>query len=98
MVKDIITDEKTFKKPFLDYYFSESMQWEIFIKYSYTEARNELINQNFQDHFYLWITELKHLESTKIEEETAINLNNKHFPISIQEDVQTIKNKTFNNV
>lgn len=41
------------------------------------------------------MSELKLLESPKIEEEQAIKLVTKHFPIEVQTYIQSATNKTF---
>lgn len=82
MIKDIAVNEETFKQLFLKHFFSEGKQWEIFIKC--TEAGKRPIEKNFQEHFHYWMTELKFLDSPTINEEQAINLVTKHFPIAIQ--------------
>lgn len=50
MIKDAVLDKENFKEQFLKYFFSESKQWEIFIKC--IEAGKEQIKNNFQEHFH----------------------------------------------
>ncbi|XP_050059987.1 uncharacterized protein LOC126551203 [Aphis gossypii] len=91
MIKDAALDEVTFSELFLKHFFSENHQWEIFIKC--TEAGKKPIKKDFQEHFHHWMAELKHLNSPKMNEEQAINLITKHFPIAIQAYIQTTKEK-----
>uniref|UniRef100_A0A2S2P9K8 Ty3 transposon capsid-like protein domain-containing protein n=1 Tax=Schizaphis graminum TaxID=13262 RepID=A0A2S2P9K8_SCHGA len=93
MIKDAALDETTFNELFLKHFFSESHQWDIFIKC--TEAGKKPIKKDFQEHFHHWMAELKHLDSPKMNEEQAINLITKHFPISIQAYIQTTNERTF---
>lgn len=93
MIKDAALDEATFNELFLKHFFSESHQWDIFIKC--TEAGKKPIKKNFQEHFHHWMAELKHLDSPKMNEEQAINLITKHFPISIQAYIQTTNERKF---
>ncbi|KAF0721414.1 AP2/ERF domain-containing protein PFD0985w-like [Aphis craccivora] len=93
MIKDAALDEETFRELFLKHFFSENHQWEIFIKC--TEAGKKPIKKDFQEHFHHWMAELKHLDSPKMNEEQAINLITKHFPIAIQAYIQTTKEKKF---
>lgn len=93
MIKDEAPNEELFKQLFLKQFFSERKQWEIIMKCA--EAGKKPIKNNFQEHFYFWMTELKHLDSPKIEEEQAINLITKHLPIEIQAFIQTIQPKKF---
>lgn len=96
MIKDMAPNEDTFKTIFLKHFFSEDRQWDIFIKC--TEAGKKPINNNFQEHFHYWMTELKHLDSPKMDEIQAINLITKHFPIAIQAYIQTTQEKKFLNI
>ena len=93
MIKDAALDEVTFNELFLKHFFSENHQWDIFIKC--TEAGKKPIKKEFQEHFHHWMAELKHLDSPKMNEEQAINLITKHFPIAIQAYIQTTKEKKF---
>lgn len=96
MIKDLAPNEDTFKALFLKHFFSEDHQWDIFIRC--TEAGKKPINSNFQEHFYYWMAELKHLDSPKMDEIQAINLITKHFPIAIQAYIQTTQEKKFLNI
>ncbi|CAI6345282.1 unnamed protein product [Macrosiphum euphorbiae] len=96
MIKDVVPNEDTFKTLFLKHFFSEDRQWDTFIKC--TEAGKKPINNNFQEHFNYWMTELKHLDSPKMDELQAINLITKHFPIAIQAYIQTTQEKKFLNI
>ncbi|CAI6348600.1 unnamed protein product [Macrosiphum euphorbiae] len=96
MIKDLAPNEDTFKTLFLKHFFSEDRQWDIFIKC--TEAGKKPISNNFQEHFHYWMTELKHLDSPKMDELQAINLITKHFPIAIQAYIQTTQEKKFLNI
>lgn len=93
MIKDAALDEPTFNELFLKHFFSESHQWDIFIKC--TEAGKKPIKKDFQEHFHHWMAELKHLDSPKMSEEQAISLITKHFPISIQAYIQTTNDRKF---
>lgn len=94
MTKDAALNEEDFKKLFLKHFFSETKQWDIFIKC--TEAGKSPIRTNYQEHFHQWMDELKYLDSSKITEDQAINLIIKHFPIAIQAYVQTTEKKFLN--
>jgi hypothetical protein len=96
MIKDTTPTEETFKQLFLKHFFSEDKQWNIFIKC--TEAGKKPITNNFQEHFHLWMAELKYLDSPKLTEEQAINLITKHFPIAIQAYIQTTRERKFLNI
>ena len=96
MIKDTTPTEETFKQLFLKHFFSEDKQWNIFIKC--TEAGKKPITNNFQEHFHLWMAELKYLDSPKLNEEQAINLITKHFPVAIQAYIQTTREKKFLNI
>lgn len=96
MIKDVAPNEDTFKALFLKHFFSEDRQWNIFIKC--TETGKKPINSNFQEHFHHWMTELKFLDSPKMDETQAINLITKHFPIAIQAYIQTTQEKKFLNI
>lgn len=93
MIKDAALDEVTFSELFLKHFFSENHQWDIFIKC--TEAGKKPIKKDFQEHFHHWMAELKYLDSPKMNEEQAINLITKHFPISIQAYIQTTNERKF---
>ncbi|XP_060871367.1 uncharacterized protein LOC132945611, partial [Metopolophium dirhodum] len=93
MIKDVAPNEDIFKALFLKHFFSKDRQWDIFIKC--TEAGKKPINSNFQEHFDYWMTELKFLDSPKMDETQAINLITKHFPIAIQAYIQTAQEKKF---
>lgn len=93
MVKDATLDITIFNELFLKNFFSESHQWNIFIKC--TEAGKKPIKKDFQEHFHYWMAELKYLDSPKMNEEQAINLITKHFPIAIQAYIQSTKDKKF---
>lgn len=72
-------DFKAFKGFFLKQYFSDIQKWEKFIKC--TDAGKKIITTGYQEHFNYWMTQLKYLDTPRIEEEQAINLIVKHFPI-----------------
>lgn len=91
MIKEAATDEEKFRQLFLKHFFSENKQWEKFIQC--TEAGKQLVTKNFQEHFHHWMDELKYLDSPKLDENQAINLVMKHFPIAIQAFVQTTEKK-----
>lgn len=95
-IKDTTPTEETFKQLFLKHFFSEDKQWNIFIKC--TEAGKKPITNNFQEHFHIWMAELKYLDSPKLNEEQAINLITKHFPVAIQAYIQTTREKNFLNI
>jgi len=69
VLSDAVLDEENFKEQFLNYFFSESKQWEIFIKC--TEAGKALIKNDFQEHFHYWMDELKYLDSPQVTEEPS---------------------------
>jgi len=96
MIKDTTPTEETFKLLFLKHFFSEDKQWNIYIKC--TEAGKKPITNNFQEHFHLWMAELKYLDSPKLTEEQAINLITKHFPVAIQAYIQTTRERKFLNI
>lgn len=96
MIKDTTPTEDTFKQLFLKHFFSEDKQWSIFIKC--TEAGKKPITNNFQEHFHMWMAELKYLDSPKMTEEQAINLITKHFPVAIQAYIQTTRERKFLNI
>lgn len=93
MIKDATPNEETFKGLFLKHFFSENTQWEIFIKC--TEAGKRPIRTNYQEHFHYWMSELRFLDSPKLNEDQAINLIAKHFPIAIQAYIQTTQERKF---
>jgi hypothetical protein len=78
---------------FLKQYFSENHQWEMFIQC--TEAGKKTIQYGYQEHFHHWMTELKYLDMPRLEEEQAINLIMKHFPISVPAYIQNCTEKMF---
>lgn len=96
MIKDTTPTEETFKQLFLKHFFSEDKQWNIFIKS--TEAGKKPITNNFQEHFHIWMAELKYLDSPKLNEEQAINLITKSFPVAIQAYIQTTRERKFLNI
>lgn len=87
MVKDAITSEQNFKTLFLKHFFSETKQWDTFIKC--TEAGKNTVLKDYQEHFHKWMEELKYIDSPTMSEDQAINLVSKHFPISVQAFIQT---------
>lgn len=92
MMKYASPNVEKFKDLFLNQYFSESHQWEIFIQC--TEAGKKTVRTGFQEHFHHWMIQLKHLNMPKMKEEQATNLFIKHFPISIQAYVQNCTEKS----
>lgn len=86
MIKDAALNEANFTEMFLKYLFSEKIQWSIFIKC--TEAGKTPIKENYQEHFHHWMDELKYLDSPKMNENQAINLITKHFPLAVQAYIQ----------
>jgi len=96
MIKDTTPTAEAFKTLFLKHFFSDDKQWDIFIRC--TEAGKRPIKNGFQEHFHHWMAELRYLDSPKMDEEQAISLIIKHFPIAVQAYIQSTQEKKFLNI